>query len=287
MPSAPERLTTARLTGGPIAEGDRAFYRAIWQDPDVVRSLGGPRSRAQIDARLERQMTAWRADGFGVYTLRRRGEPCGYAGLAPTDAAGRPSVEVLYGFLPAVWRLGLATEAARALVRLALGELALPEVCGFTWAENLGSRRVLERAGLSHLLDFERADLPHRYYLRRAAEGPPLAPARRRCVLSVLAARGPRALAVGHEIAFAVDEVQSVLLGRVEHAEIHVPDPAVARAACRIRLADGQLLLTDTGDAGSVRINHGPAWPDDQPIGDGDLLYAGAHCLRLTVLDLA
>lgn len=173
MPHAPDLLTTPRLSCQRIAADDRDFYRAIWQEPEVVRALGGPRSLAQIDAKIDRLIAAWDAHGFGVYTLRRGGERCGYAGLLPTDAAGRDSVEVLYGFMPSAWRQGLATEAARALVRLALGELALPEVCGFTWIENLGSQRVLERAGLTYTLDFIRADLPHRYYLRLAAEGPP------------------------------------------------------------------------------------------------------------------
>nr|WP_263429839.1 GNAT family N-acetyltransferase [Nannocystis pusilla] len=157
-------MTTARLRGARITAGDRPLYRALWQDPDVVRTLGGPRSPAQIDAKIDRLVAMWRERGFGVYTLREGDCDCGYAGLAPTDAGGRDSVEILYGFPPTVWRRGLATEVATELVRLALDVLGLPEVCGFTWTENTGSRRVLERAGLVYRFDFDRADLPHRYY---------------------------------------------------------------------------------------------------------------------------
>lgn len=159
-------LVTARLAGAPIAASDLAFYRAIWQDAAVVRTLGGPASVARIDAKVERLVAGWAAHGFGVYTLREGEVACGYAGLAPTDAGGRDSVEILYGFMPPWWGRGLATEVARALVEVALGELELPEVCGFTWTDNLGSRRVLEKAGLTYAFDFERAGLPHRYYLR-------------------------------------------------------------------------------------------------------------------------
>lgn len=166
MPSAPEAFLIPRLSALRIAPADRPFYRALWQDPEVARAMGGARSLAQIDAKVDRLIAAWDTDGFGVYTLLRAGERCGYAGLAPTAAAGRDSVEVLYGLLPSAWGQGLATEAARALVRLALADLGLPEVCGYTWAENLGSQRVLERAGLSHTLDFVCVGLPHRYYLR-------------------------------------------------------------------------------------------------------------------------
>jgi RimJ/RimL family protein N-acetyltransferase len=168
--TAPATLTTARLHGARITAEDRPLYRALWQDPAVVRTLGGPRTLAQIDAKIDRLVAMWRSAGFGVYTLREGDVACGYAGLAPTDAGGRDSVEILYGFAPTVWRRGLATEAARALVELALGGLGLPEVCGFTWTENLGSRRVLELAGLVYRFEFVRADLPHRYYSRTRAE---------------------------------------------------------------------------------------------------------------------
>ncbi|MCY1067333.1 GNAT family N-acetyltransferase [Nannocystis sp. RBIL2] len=167
---APETLTTARLRGARITADDGPFYRAVWQDPAVAATLGGPRTLAQIDAKIDRLLAMWPDRGYGVYTLREGDVACGYAGLAPTDAGGRESVEILYGFAPQVWRRGLATEAAIALVHLALAALRLPEVCGFTWTENLGSRRVLERAGLVYRFDFERADLPHRYYsLSRAS----------------------------------------------------------------------------------------------------------------------
>ena len=156
---APETLATARPQGARITADDRPFYRALWQDPAVAATLGGPRTPAQIDAKIDRLLAMWPDRGYGVYTLREGDVACGYAGLAPTDAGGRESVEILYGFAPQVWRRGLATEAAIALVHLALEALRLPEVCGFTWTENAGARRVLERA-----------DLPHRYYsLSRAS----------------------------------------------------------------------------------------------------------------------
>lgn len=161
---APATLVTARLRGLRITESDRGFYQEIWQDPAVVRTLGGPRSPAQIDAKVDRLLAAWEARGSGVYTLHDAQGPCGYAGLMPTQAAGRASVEVLYGLLPRAWGQGLATEAARALVRLGLDTLALPEVCGFTWTENAGSRRVLEKSGLHYAFDFVLEGLPHRYY---------------------------------------------------------------------------------------------------------------------------
>jgi RimJ/RimL family protein N-acetyltransferase len=43
---------------------------------------------------------------------------------------------------------GYATEAARAVLGHAFGELALPRVIAFVTEENAGSRRVAEKAGM-------------------------------------------------------------------------------------------------------------------------------------------
>ena len=48
------------------------------------------------------------------------------------------------------WGRGLATEGARALVRLAFTELGTREIVATTMAVNAGSRRVLEKAGLRY-----------------------------------------------------------------------------------------------------------------------------------------
>lgn len=164
MPRAPEDLLTARLSGARVAEADRPLYRAWWQDPEVARRLGGSRTLAEIDAKFDRLRAHWHERGFGVYTLREGEVACGYAGLAATDAGGRESVEILYGFAPAAWGRGLATEAARALVEVAFTALELPEVCAFTWTENVGSQRVIAKAGLVYRFEFTRAGLPHYYY---------------------------------------------------------------------------------------------------------------------------
>lgn len=164
MRHAPEFLSTTRLRGVRIAEVDRPLYRRLWQDPKVVRTLGGPRALAEIDAKFDRLCAHWREHGFGVYTLHEGETTCGYAGLARTDAGGRESVEILYGLSPATWGRGLATEAARALVEVAFAALQLPEVCAFTWTENVASQRVIVKAGLVYRFDFERAGLPHYYY---------------------------------------------------------------------------------------------------------------------------
>jgi ribosomal-protein-alanine N-acetyltransferase len=147
MQRAPETLVTARLSGARVAESDRPLYRAWWQDPEVARTLGGPRPLAELDARFDRLRAHWQEHGFGVYTVRAGAVAC-----------------VLYGLAPAAWGRGLATEAARALVEVAFTALAAPEVCAFTWTENTASQRVIARAGMVYRFDFPRAGLPYYDY---------------------------------------------------------------------------------------------------------------------------
>jgi RimJ/RimL family protein N-acetyltransferase len=56
-------------------------------------------------------------------------------------------VEVAYRLARSAWGLGIATEAAGALVAHALGPLALARVVAVTYPENLASQRVLDKLG--------------------------------------------------------------------------------------------------------------------------------------------
>ncbi|HEY5007859.1 MAG TPA: GNAT family N-acetyltransferase [Caulobacteraceae bacterium] len=67
----------------------------------------------------------------------------------PVDEA-----ELGYRLQPAAWGKGLATEGARALIAKGFGELGLKRIWGQTMAVNLGSRRVMEKAGLVYVRSF-------------------------------------------------------------------------------------------------------------------------------------
>jgi ribosomal-protein-alanine N-acetyltransferase len=56
--------------------------------------------------------------------------------------------DVGFELAPLHWGDGLATEAARAMVGFGFGELGLHRISATCLADNLGSRRVLEKVGL-------------------------------------------------------------------------------------------------------------------------------------------
>ncbi len=75
--------------------------------------------------------------------LRDTGSLIGHVGLS----AARGSVEIGYAIEQQLHGAGLATEAVTAMARWAVDELELPEVLGIVAADNVASRRVLEKSG--------------------------------------------------------------------------------------------------------------------------------------------
>jgi RimJ/RimL family protein N-acetyltransferase len=114
---------------------------------------------------LEADMTHWEKHGFGPWVYRLiDGEPAARGGLWSTVLDGVAETEVQYAVASALWGQGLATEIAGAAVREAFDSLGLAEVVCFTVPGNIGSRRVMEKAGFQYERDIMRAGLPHVLY---------------------------------------------------------------------------------------------------------------------------
>jgi ribosomal-protein-alanine N-acetyltransferase len=71
----------------------------------------------------------------------------GFCGFRPFFEP--PELQLLYGFLPAYWSQGFATEAARAMIEFGFQELGFDRIVASVDAPNIPSLRVLERAGMS------------------------------------------------------------------------------------------------------------------------------------------
>lgn len=124
----------------------------VYGDPKVWRYLPGEpygtldraRERIARGLDLERELgfTRW-----AVYE-RRSGRWIGDCGLMPFEEG--PRIEVAYLFEPESWGQGYATETARASVRMGFEDHGLDEILGVVFPENLASKRVLEKAGLTY-----------------------------------------------------------------------------------------------------------------------------------------
>ncbi len=93
-----------------------------------------------------------------VVGVEHEGDLIGHVGLS----AARGSVEIGYAIEDRVQGKGFASEAVSAMTRWGLTRLGLPEVLGIVGKENVGSCRVLEKAGFLHVGDLDATRLIYR-----------------------------------------------------------------------------------------------------------------------------
>jgi RimJ/RimL family protein N-acetyltransferase len=167
------RLTTERLALREWRDQDREPFAALNADPHVAAHLSGPLDRAASDAFIDRIVARWASDGHGLWAVERLDDSSflGFIGLAAPsfEAAFTPCVEVGWRLAPAAWGHGYATEGARAALRFGFDDLGLEEIVSFTIPDNVKSRAVMERVGMTHdpADDFDHPSFPDGHRLRR------------------------------------------------------------------------------------------------------------------------
>jgi [ribosomal protein S5]-alanine N-acetyltransferase len=169
-----ERFRTARLRGRRLVEQDGAALLALRRDPAVAAWLGAPPPADQLNERLAALQDHWRRHDYGLWILHKRadGAFAGYVGLQQATIEGVAEIELLYALCPACWGRGLASEAARHVVRLAFGHLGLASLIAYTLPANHASRRVMAQAGFRYERDIVHAGRPHVLYRHvRTASG--------------------------------------------------------------------------------------------------------------------
>lgn len=164
MSRAPEVVRTERFELRRPTAGDLDDLVRMHLDPRMMQTLGGLRSADQSREDLARMMAHWDEHGFGLYFVHGRSGFLGRAGVKRVFVGGRDEVEVGYSIVADAWGRGLATEAARRLVRVGFEDLGLTELVSFTLPGNAASRRVMEKAGFRYERDGTYADLPHVFY---------------------------------------------------------------------------------------------------------------------------
>jgi RimJ/RimL family protein N-acetyltransferase len=146
-----ERLVLRRFTK---ADADQLFE--LDGDPEVMRFLTGgePTPRDVIENETLPSFLCYheRFEGFGFWaaTEKPTGEFLGWFEFRPIEGGGPEEVELGYRLRRSAWGKGYATEGSRALIRKGFTELGVRRVVAQTMAVNTASRRVMEKAGLTH-----------------------------------------------------------------------------------------------------------------------------------------
>jgi len=141
---------TPRLTLRGFRSDDVERLHGILSNREVLRYMPSqePWSLQAVERWVNSQREHWHKHRFGWFALEHRRECrligwCGLRLLEHTE-----EVEILYLLDEVVWRQGLATEAASRCVEDGFRQHGLDVIIGLTYAENVASRRVLEKAGL-------------------------------------------------------------------------------------------------------------------------------------------
>jgi RimJ/RimL family protein N-acetyltransferase len=145
-------LNTLRLALRPVSPADRADLVALEADPEVMRFLNGGRPVPEAGLPDDDFLTP-RGTEPEVLAAHERatGRFMGWFALFDDGLVdGLRTAELGYRLRREAWGQGYATEGARALVSQALGG-GFDRVRAQTMAVNLGSRRVLEKAGFRHV----------------------------------------------------------------------------------------------------------------------------------------
>ncbi|HXC35416.1 MAG TPA: GNAT family N-acetyltransferase [Candidatus Acidoferrales bacterium] len=160
-------LETDRMYFREFRDADAQLLFELDSDPEVMRfiSKGKPTSLTTIQNEyIPKFLDYYRhspPQGFWAAHLREGGSFIGWFHLRP-DKISAGETELGYRLQRPVWGHGLATEGSRALLDKAFNEWPYEKVCARTLADNLASRRVMEKAGLCFECDFHYdADMLH------------------------------------------------------------------------------------------------------------------------------
>lgn len=166
-------IETPRLILRKWRDADRPAFAAINADAEIMRYFPAVMSREESDAYIDRANLKIEEDGCGFFAVERKadGGLIGVAGLAVLrpEYPFEPGYEVGWRFDKTVWSQGYASEAARASLKLGFERFNPKEILAFTVPNNLKSRAVMTRIGMSHDEegDFDHPNLPEGHALRR------------------------------------------------------------------------------------------------------------------------
>jgi [ribosomal protein S5]-alanine N-acetyltransferase len=162
-------LETERLLLREFVHGDVDALAAVISDPETMRFYPEPRDRAGVGSWIERNRRRYRDDGHGLWAmvLKFSGEVIGDCGLTRQPVDGVHEIEIGYHVRRDLWGRGFAPEAAAACRDYGFEKLGVERLISLIRPENLPSRRVAEKIGLTLWKEVLWRDLPHCVYVIR------------------------------------------------------------------------------------------------------------------------
>lgn len=152
---APFDVDTDRLLLRGLAEGDAPVFHQIVGDPVVMAHWhpGPDLDEAATRARIESINRHWREHRFGDWGVEEKatGALVGFSGLHYIE--GMSEVNLGYAFHRSAWLHVFGTEVCKTIIDIGFNTLGLSEIVAVISPENMPSRRLAERVGMSYWKD--------------------------------------------------------------------------------------------------------------------------------------
>ena len=150
-------LETKRLLLRQFRPEDAADNYRIYSDPQTMEFMGKPPESIGFEREQIRKHAAnyYEKFGFGLWAvvLKEKDQLIGRCGLLRQEIENATEVEVSYLPDRNFWGRGLATEAAREVVKLGFERYEFPRIIALIMPENTASVRVAEKVGMKYERD--------------------------------------------------------------------------------------------------------------------------------------
>lgn len=149
-------IKTKRLLIRNVVISDLGDFYRIVSDDDVMQFLPDDKmSESQLRDVMKWLIGCYERNTPGniikftlAVTNKDSGKLLGWCGLGPLEF--KPvDIEIYYGLAKEFWGKGLATEAARAVLRYGFNDIGLKEIVAVVSPANMASRRVIEKLGMT------------------------------------------------------------------------------------------------------------------------------------------
>jgi len=144
-------LETPRLILRKYTFADVPAIEAVLGDPVTMQFYPAAFDRQGVEDWIGRSLERYERDGHGLWAmlLKPSQELMGDCGCSLQEVEGINQVEVGYHVRRDLWGRGYATEAARACIDYAFVQLGARRVISMIRPENVASRRVAEKNGMT------------------------------------------------------------------------------------------------------------------------------------------
>jgi len=151
------RIETERLVVRTFEARDGDAWVAMFIDPEVTGFLpGAARTKETFEAQLPARHAMEAELGYAMWAVEKKGTgtfigQCGLRPAATMDPSAGSEIDLAYHLARASWNKGYATEAVVAVLSHGLGSVGLDRVMAVALPENVGSWRVMEKAGMRYV----------------------------------------------------------------------------------------------------------------------------------------